>query len=47
MKNKESTMVLIGLILYVITFCALLYKAAYSDSTDTTMIADMFQQYYQ
>lgn len=47
MKNKEFKIILIGLILYIVTFCALLYKAAYSDSTDTTMIADMFQQYYQ
>ena len=47
MKNKESTILLIGLILYVVAFCALLYKAAYSDSTDTTVIADMFQQYYR
>lgn len=47
MKNKGSTIILIGLILYVVTFCALLYKAAYSDSTDTTVITDMFQQYYR
>lgn len=47
MKNKESEIILIGLILYVIIFYTLLYKAAYSDATDTTIIADMFQQYYQ
>lgn len=47
MKNNEFKIILIGLILYVVAFCALLYKAAYSDSTDTNIIADMFQQYYQ
>ena len=47
MKNKESEIILICLILYVIIFYALLYKAAYSDLKDTTAIADMFQQYYQ
>lgn len=47
MKSNESKIVLIGLILYVVVFYALLYKAAYSDSKDTTMIADMFQQYYK
>lgn len=47
MKSNKSKMILIGLILYVIAFYTLLYKAAYSDSTDITMIADMFQQYYK
>lgn len=47
MKNNESNIVLIGLILYIIAFYALLYRAAYLDSTDITMIADMFQQHYK
>lgn len=47
MKNNESNIVLIGLILYVIAFYTLLYRAAYSDSTDRNIIVNMFQQYYK
>ena len=47
MKSNESKIILIGLILYVVAFCALLYKVAYSDSTDMNIIANMFQQYYK
>lgn len=47
MKNNESNIVLIGLILYVIAFYALLYRVAYSDSTDMNIIVNMFQQYYK